>query len=107
MTQKSLSAIIAKRKKWLAENGIQDWNDNDTMHVANEYAKLSQPKKNEKEDVEKLLSDLMIYVNDEAQRVAKKLNLDDYGKDMLHENMDMAFNEWKRKNFAGYNAGTK
>jgi hypothetical protein len=42
-------------------------------------------------------TELMIEVNKEVQGVAETLQLDDYAKDLLHENMDMAFNEWKRK----------
>jgi hypothetical protein len=41
-----LEKIIKDRKKWLAKNGIEDWNDEDTIHVAEKYLKYQLTNKN-------------------------------------------------------------
>ena len=34
-----LKQLIADRREWLAQSSIQDWNDEDTISVAEKYAK--------------------------------------------------------------------
>lgn len=36
---KQIQKIIDDRKKWMAENSIQDWTDDDTIHVAEKCIK--------------------------------------------------------------------
>lgn len=39
MPNKILDKIIRNRKNWLWDNAIQDWTEEDTIHVAETYAK--------------------------------------------------------------------
>lgn len=42
LSEQELKEIILKRRKWLAENSIQDWTDGDTLHVVIAAATLYQ-----------------------------------------------------------------
>ena len=35
-----IKKLIKERKMWLAENSIEDWNESDTIIIAQRYAKL-------------------------------------------------------------------
>ena len=34
----NLNKLISNRKKWLSDNSIQDWNESDTINIAEKFA---------------------------------------------------------------------